>query len=98
VSATKADHFDLVGDSLVYIQVANREEFDRLALPVREIHNGGSHGFAKSVHGVPGSIPGKPITIVFQHWVTLEDHDTYFVRVTAERDAQRDQVGVGNSA
>lgn len=51
---------------VVYIGVANRADFDKLALPVTdEGENANGHVLTKRI----GNFDSKEVTVIFQHWV-----------------------------
>lgn len=58
--------------SLIYVGCPDREEFDKIAVEARDIRNDNGHVLTKMVEG-PGSTPGRPVKVVFQHWLELKE-------------------------
>lgn len=52
--------------NLIYVGVADRETFDKIALPMTDHREkGGRHVLSKSVEQ-------RPVMVIFQHWLVHE--------------------------
>jgi hypothetical protein len=61
--------------SVVYVGCPDKEEFDKIGAPVKDHgpneQHGGAHVLTKCVEG-PGAEPGRPVKVIFQHWLVEE--------------------------
>lgn len=57
------DYVGLGDGRLIYILIAKREEFDRIALPATD------HGETENGHVLSKSIDKDGLYVVFQHWL-----------------------------
>lgn len=75
--------------NLVYVGCPDRAEFDKIGAEPKDHGKdaNGSHVITKSVNG-PGSEPGRPVTVIFQHWVEMEPVDAMIARHRREREAK----------
>jgi len=73
--------------SIVYIGCPDRAEFDKIGAEVKDHGKdaNGNHVITKSVNG-PGIEPGRPVTVIFQHWVEMESTDAMIARKRRERE------------
>lgn len=78
------DFVGIAGSTLVYIGVASREDFDKLAAPCQDNgENDNGHVLTKQVGGFKGS----EVTVVFQHWLKQKTIDAMLADMEAKRSA-----------
>lgn len=75
--------------SYVYVGCPERAEFDKIGAEVKDhgLDENGNHLLTKAVTG-PGNEAGRPVTIVFQHWLARETTDHMIERRRREREAK----------
>lgn len=78
--------------TLVYIGCPDRAEFDKIGAEAKDhgLDENGNHVITKAVTG-PGSEEGRPVMVVFQHWVAQETTDHMVERLKREREEKARQ-------
>lgn len=73
--------------TLVYIGCPDRAEFDKIGAEAKDhgLDANGNHVITKAVTG-PGSEEGRPVMVVFQHWIAQETVDHMIERHKRERE------------
>jgi hypothetical protein len=72
--------------TIVYIGCPDRAEFDKIGVEAKDhgLDQNGNHVITKAVTG-PGIEEGRPVTVVFQHWLAQETTDHMIERHKRER-------------
>lgn len=75
--------------SLIYVGCPDKAEFDKIGA---ESHDhgkdaNGNHVVTKSIEGA-GNEPGRPVKVIFQHWLASESTDAMVARLKREREAK----------
>jgi hypothetical protein len=79
------DFVGIAGPTLVYIGVAKRADFDKLALPCADNgENADGHVLTKMV----GEFKGSEVTVIFQHWVKQKTIEAVLADSEARRASQ----------
>ena len=75
--------------SIVYVGCPDRAEFDKIGAAVKDhgLDANGNHVLTKCVEG-PGTEPGRPVMVIFQHWLAEETIDHMLERKRRERAEQ----------
>lgn len=76
--------------SVVYVGCPDRSEFDKIAAEAKDhgLDDNGNHVLTKSISG-PGNTPGRPVAVIFQHWLAQETTDHMIERHKRERAAKQ---------
>lgn len=77
-----SDFVGIAGPTLVYIGVARREDFDKIAVPC--VDNGlteQGHVLTKTI----GRFQAKEVTVVFQHWLKQKTLQAMIADMEAKR-------------
>jgi hypothetical protein len=75
--------------SVVYIGCPDRAEFDKIGAEVHDhgLDDNGNHVLTKSVEG-QGNTPGRPVKVIFQHWLAQETTEHMMERHRREKAAR----------
>ncbi len=73
--------------SVVYIGCPDRAEFDKIGADSMDhgMDKNGNHLVTKSIEG-PGNTAGRPVKVIFQHWIAQEPLDHWIERAKRERE------------
>lgn len=76
------DFVGIAGPTLVYIGVAKREDFDKIAAPCVD-HGQSAHGHALTKQ--VGGLKASEVTVIFQHWLNQLTIDAMIADSKAQR-------------
>ena len=71
--------------SVVYIGCPDRAEFDKIGADAKDygLDENGNHVIVKCIEGA-GNEPGRPVKVIFQHWVAQETTEHMIERYRRE--------------
>ena len=74
--------------SVIYVGCPDRAEFDKIGAEAKDhgMDENGNHVITKSIEG-QGIEAGRPVRVIFQHWVAQETTDHMIERKRREREA-----------
>lgn len=74
--------------SVIYVGCPDRAEFDKIGAEAKDhgMDEHGNHVITKSIEG-RGIEAGRPVKVIFQHWVAQETTDHMIKRKRREREA-----------
>lgn len=72
--------------SVIYIGCPDRADFDKIAAEAKDhgLDENGNHVLTKAITGT-GDTPGRPVTVIFQHWLAHETTDHLIARHKREK-------------
>lgn len=77
-----SDFVGIAGPTLVYIGVAKREDFDKIAVPCHDHgEDDGGHVLTKQV----GDFKASEVTVIFQHWLKQKTTAAMLADLEAKR-------------